>query len=123
MTIPYYPSGIAYARGGRRLVTMHVERGSTTTEDGSASLDLWDTKTLRAVGEPLDFPAGGLYLTTSPDGRRVVHGSDAGFAVVWDLDPAHWERIACRAAGRVLTQAEWHQYLPGRPYRPACHRE
>ena len=59
-------------------------------------------------------------MQTSADGGRVVHGSLAGFAVVWDLDPARWEKLACGIAGRQLTRAEWHRYLPGRDYDPAC---
>jgi hypothetical protein len=56
----------------------------------------------------------------SPDGRRVTNGTDEGFAVVWDLDRAHWEKLACRIAGRPLKRAEWQRYLPGRDYQPAC---
>ena len=127
LTLPYYPNGIAYARNGRRFVTLHIERNtsysddlSTVTTAGAGSVDLWDTASRRAVGEPLRFPAGGVYVDASDDGSRVVHGSDAGFAVVWDLEPAHWEALACELAARPLTRAEWDRYLPGRDYGPAC---
>ena len=39
---------------------------------------------------------------------------------VWDLDVHHWEQAACRIAGRNLTRAEWHQYLPDQPYQCTC---
>jgi DNA-binding SARP family transcriptional activator/WD40 repeat protein len=118
-------TGVAYARDGHRLVTLHVAKGSTATTDGAGTVELYDTATLRAIGEPLAVPAaprtpGGIFVQTSADGRRVVHGGDAGFAVVWDLDPAHWTTLACRVAGRTLTRAEWRRYLPGRDYDPAC---
>jgi len=41
-------------------------------------------------------------------------------SVVWDSDPAEWQTIACQIAGRNLTQTEWHQYLPSRPYQITC---
>ena len=40
--------------------------------------------------------------------------------MVWDVDPAHWDAMACRIAGRNLTHAEWNQYIPGRPYQTTC---
>jgi hypothetical protein len=118
-------TGIAYARGGHRLVTLHVALDLTAPTSGAGTVELWDTATLRPVGEPLKVPAsprspGGIFVQTSADGRRVVHGSVAGFAVVWDLNPQHWSSLACRIAGRSLTVAEWQRYLPGRDYRPAC---
>ena len=120
LTLHSVPRGIAYTNGGRRFVTLHVDRASTETADGASNLQIWDTASLRAVGEPLEFPAGADSVSASPDGRRVVTGSDAGFAVVWDLDPAHWATVACNIAGRSLTEAEWSRYLPGRAYAPAC---
>ena len=44
----------------------------------------------------------------------------SGTYMVWDLDPAHWASIACRIAGRNLTQDEWKEYLPDRPYQLTC---
>jgi hypothetical protein len=38
----------------------------------------------------------------------------------WSIDPTVWARDACTIAGRTLTKAEWDQYLPNRPYAPAC---
>ena len=43
-----------------------------------------------------------------------------GQAFDWAIDPAVWAADACAIAGRTLTQAEWAQYLPNRPYAPAC---
>jgi WD40 repeat protein len=117
-------TGIAYARDGHRLVTLGVEWNPTATGK-PGTVELWDTASLRAVGQPLVPPTaprspGGVFVQTSADGRRVVHGSFAGFAVVWDLDPARWEKLACGIAGRQLSHAEWRRYLPGRAYQPAC---
>ena len=56
----------------------------------------------------------------SPDGTRILTGSNNGVASVWDFDPQRWEATACRLAGRNLTRAEWTQYLPGRTYHVSC---
>jgi WD40 repeat protein len=113
---PTFPRGVAYIDGGRRLAVL------LDTQDGAGSLQIWDPRTRRLVGEPLAVPAGttGSGLDASPDGTRVVHGTDAGYALVWDLDPARWSRLACILGGRPLSLEEWQRYLPGRPYDPAC---
>jgi hypothetical protein len=36
------------------------------------------------------------------------------------VDPAVWLDTACRVAGRSLTEDEWREVLPDRPYAPAC---
>jgi hypothetical protein len=47
-------------------------------------------------------------------------GRGPGGIVVWEVDVDLWADRACAIAGRTLTKEEWHQYLPGRPYDPAC---
>jgi hypothetical protein len=72
-----------------------------------------------------DLPSGALLGKLpgvgilSPDGRTVV-SSRNGDLVAWDLDPAAWQRRACQAAGRNLSQDEWDQYFPGETYRQTC---
>jgi hypothetical protein len=43
-----------------------------------------------------------------------------GRGIVWDVDPESWKRRACEIANRTLTQEEWDEFLPGRPYNPVC---
>ena len=111
---PLYPRGVAYVNGGRRVVVL------LDPENGIGRLQIWDPGTRRSVGEPLRFPAAATGLDADRDGGLVVHGSDAGFAVVWELDPTRWSELACGIAGRSLTPEEWDRYLPGRAYDPAC---
>ncbi len=68
-----YP-GVAYIDGGRRIVTLR------DAETGGGSLQIWDPKARRLVGEPVEVPAGTTGLDASPDGSRVVFGTDAGYA-------------------------------------------
>ena len=59
-------------------------------------------------------------VTYSSDGRDVLASYDSGSAFDWQIGTADWASTACAVAGRTLTQDEWAQYLPGRPYQPAC---
>jgi hypothetical protein len=89
------------------------------------TFELWDATTLRPVGAPTDLPDRTAW-TPNPnaDGAQLASGSidGSGDAVVWDLQPQHWEALACQIAGRNLTAAEWKQYLPGRAYDLTCPR-
>ena len=98
---------------------------------------LYDAKTLAPIGVP--YPTiGGRTLVGIDNGIDAIGGRIFGDPIavnsagtmfsetewnaplLWDADPAHWLDIACRIAGRNLTQAEWHQYLPSRPYQITC---
>ena len=59
-------------------------------------------------------------IDLSSDGRHLleIHGNGQG--AVWDVDPESWKRRACDLANRTLTREEWEEFLPGRPYEPAC---
>ena len=59
-------------------------------------------------------------IDLSADGRQLleIHGNGQG--AVWDVDPESWKRRACDLANRTLTREEWEEFLPGRPYEPAC---
>jgi WD40 repeat protein len=105
--------GVTYADHGHILA---VNAGS-----GAGMLHLYDASTLTPIGVPLRTPgAGALLLATSADGNTVGAGTDGGYAVLWDVDVNHWEAMACQIAGRNLTQAEWHEYLPDLPYQVTC---
>jgi len=82
---------------------------------------LYDAKTLEPIGVPLPMPVGGQsFVTGSADGTRLAQGSWNGVVVVWDIDVRHWERTACKLAGRNLTLPEWSRYLPDQPYTAVC---
>jgi hypothetical protein len=38
----------------------------------------------------------------------------------WDTLPDHWIDVACDIAGRNLTEAEWTETFPDRPYHQTC---
>ena len=101
---------LAWTRSGDTLVSSGT--------DGTVRLIDVATKTVAAV---LPAPENvWVDAMTSPDGSRLYVESGTGEGFDWSLDPAVWAKDACAIAGRALTQAEWMQYLPNRPYAPTC---
>jgi serine/threonine protein kinase/DNA-binding SARP family transcriptional activator/WD40 repeat protein len=119
LTVPYTPYAVAYVNGGRWLAVSEQD----VYERGSARIELRDAQTLQPIGDPIRVRGDAAILTTNhPGGSRVATGtlSAIGSPIVWDLNPADWEVMACRLAGRNLSRAEWNQYLPDRPYQATC---
>jgi WD40 repeat protein len=88
--------------------------------DFEAGASLWDVATGTKIGPSLSVGSRRAMLDLSPDGRRLLTTSGNGQGAVWDVDPDSWARRACALANRTLTRAEWEEFLPGRPYEPAC---
>jgi DNA-binding SARP family transcriptional activator/WD40 repeat protein len=86
------------------------------------AISVWDAKTRRLVVSQLSLPSDGtsdaLSLATTSDHELFV-ATQTG-VIKLDLDPAHWNALACSVAGRSLTKAEWSRFLPDRSYQPAC---
>ncbi len=90
----------------------------TTSADGQ--FRLWDLASGKLVGSPLPGADIGGWGTFFPDGKHVIASFWSGIGVVWNVDPATWNRQACRIAHRTLTRAEWRDFVPERPYRRVC---
>jgi DNA-binding SARP family transcriptional activator/WD40 repeat protein len=102
---------VAFDPKGKLLVTAGTD-GATR---------LWDVRERTPVGPPLPIIRNlSAESTFTPSGDRIVTVYANGQAFSYDLRPASWEKLACAVAGRSLTRTEWSQYLPGRPFRPAC---
>ena len=56
----------------------------------------------------------------SPDGHWLIIRSWDGTIHIWNLWPSELIDLACRTAGRNLTQREWEQYFPSEKYRFTC---
>jgi WD40 repeat protein/tRNA A-37 threonylcarbamoyl transferase component Bud32 len=83
---------------------------------------LWDVATGTQIGPSLTLAAGNrtAMMDLSSDGRRLLTTLGNGQGAVWDVAPESWVRRACALANRTLTRVEWEEFLPGRPYEPAC---
>jgi WD40 repeat protein len=94
---------------------------ATAGLDGTVGL--WDVTTQTPIGTPLTIePETYAAADLSPDGSLLFAVSTGRRAVRWDVSPEAWKRHACRVAGRELTQREWRDALPARPYRTVCAR-
>jgi WD40 repeat protein len=81
---------------------------------------LWDVATGTQIGPRLTAGDRRAMLDLSSDGRRLLMTLGNGQGAVWDVDPKSWAQRACALANRTLTREEWEEFLPGRPYDPAC---
>ena len=81
---------------------------------------LWDLGTGARIGPTLTAGSRRADIDLSPDGRELLMTAADGGGALWDVDPTSWARRACRLANRTLTPDEWEEFLPGRPYEPAC---
>jgi WD40 repeat protein/DNA-binding SARP family transcriptional activator len=97
--------------------------GSTVVgADTAGKVLLWDVATGTIIGDPFPGPRLVEFVAASftPDGRRVVVMSDTGSGWIWDVNLSEWETRACQIAGRSLSQQEWEEFLPDRPYHATC---
>jgi hypothetical protein len=101
--------GFVFSDDGRYMVSNQDWKGR-----------LWDVESGELIGRPVEgspavsstgFPGAVVRLVTADDTHVQI----------WRFDPPTWRDIACRAAGRNLTRAEWDQYGPrDTPYRATC---
>jgi WD40 repeat protein/class 3 adenylate cyclase len=115
------------AHAGFALDAQFTNSGTLLVSGGTDGIvRLWDGQSGHPFGTPLRGTAQGLAsgwvgIALSGDGNTLIEVYlAAGNAVTWTLDPAAWSERACVIAGRNLTEAEWAEFLPGRPYAPAC---
>jgi hypothetical protein len=100
---------------------MQVTRGLVAVSSSGNDAALVDTRTWQRVGGgPLPTGLDGPVTVLSPSGGTVVAVDGHGRAVAWPFRPDRWEALACREAVSRLTEAEWREFLPGRPYDPVC---
>ena len=81
---------------------------------------LWDVATGTQIGPQLTAGDRRTMIDLSADGRLLLETHANGKGALWDVDPESWKRQACDLANRTLTREEWDEFLPGRPYEPAC---
>jgi DNA-binding SARP family transcriptional activator/WD40 repeat protein len=98
-----------WSNDGSLLVSLFEENGR-----------LWDVETGQQIGDPFPNDPGIFAGAQTGDVPQLV--TKVGDAIhTWNLDVDSWPDIACRAAGRNMTQAEWDQFGPtGEPYRANC---
>ena len=82
---------------------------------------LWHFESGRQIGKPLPLQADGRPSAIADDHELRVATPYDGDALIWNLDISEWVELACRAAGRNMTQAEWTTFGPrDTGYRATC---
>ena len=119
------PVGRAMDGQEARLTALEFSPNSRVLATGSAdgTVLLWNVDTQRAIGSPLEIePDAYVSATFARDGSHLFAVPHAGRGVRWDVRPESWKRHACLVAGRELTETEWRDALPDRPFQPVCRR-
>lgn len=103
-------------------VDMNPNGSTVVGADSSGHVLIWDVTTGTVIAGPLPGPSSQESVAASftSHGGAVVVVSATGSAWRWDVDPSDWETRACQVAGRSLTQQQWQQFLPDRPYHATC---
>jgi len=122
--------GVGFVDDGRWLVI--------TTNQPYPQAQLYDLTTREEIGVPFPTAAyGGYPVVVNPDGTRFAeiqgdiygHPTNVPLAtlnaaihdpLLWNVHLSGWAATACSIAGRNLTRAEWHQYLPDLAYQRTC---
>ncbi|MCG2786896.1 MAG: WD40 repeat domain-containing protein [Anaerolineae bacterium] len=85
---------------------------------------LWDVsnpKQIIQLGPNISgINSSGAGVKISPNGHVLAFVGEKRNVVLWDLRVESWLTKACHMAGRNLTNAEWDQYIPDKPYRITC---
>ncbi len=104
-------SSLALSRDGQRAVSVSEDQ----------TLRLWDVGTQQAIGPGLRGHVRPLSaVVLSPNSQIAYSVSHDGSLRSWDLDPASWQRLACRLAGRELTSEERERFVPDVKLPPLC---
>jgi WD40 repeat protein len=92
---------------------------ATGSDDGTARI--W--KLRNPTISPVVLRGSGnevLMADFSPDSRRLATGTSDHTVRLWRVELGDLYSLACRTAGRNLSNQEWAQYLGGKPYRETC---
>jgi WD40 repeat protein/class 3 adenylate cyclase len=104
-------TNVEFAPDGRTL--------ATSSADGTVLL--WDVETQEPIGSPLPVEPGTFVsVAWSHDGLHVFAVPTGLRGIRLATSPEVWKRHACLVAGRDLTQREWRDALPNRPYQTVC---
>ncbi len=83
------------------------------------TLRLWDLPTRQQLGDSLRSD-GSFAFDAQPAASMVATATEDSI-LLWNYRIEEWPTIACRAAGRNMTRAEWEQFGPeGEPYHATC---
>jgi WD40 repeat protein len=91
---------------------------ATAADDGTVRL--WDLAARRELAALPGHSATHPGVAFHSGSRLLAAVGTANDVLLWDLDVTAWRGRLCQLAGRNLTTAEWHEFLPQRDYRLTC---
>jgi len=102
--------------------------GNTLVSIGEyGQIIFWDVKPESATfgqsyGPPIEGPrlANLPEVSFSNDANTLANSKPDGSFTLWNLDIDSWRSLACRRAGRNLTQEEWRHFFGEEPYHQTC---
>ncbi|HET7276673.1 MAG TPA: BTAD domain-containing putative transcriptional regulator [Dermatophilaceae bacterium] len=99
-------------------MSVFSDDGSLVASVNESRLSYWDGRTGAYLGTVTVYEDGAPSF--SKDNTQLLFAGAGGSVLTWNLDPRSWVATACRLAGRPLTEQEWRNYLPDRPFVPVC---
>ena len=107
------------AAGNLYYISFSPDGRSLAVSGADNAVNVWDVQSRKRLGNPFGpYPGIVALAIFEPNGRLLIVRLEN--AIEWRMDVHAWEHFACRAAGRDLAPAEWHDVLPNRAYRPIC---
>jgi len=101
---------LIYAPDGSQVAALQSER-----------IRLWDGRTGEYQASlPIPSRVARLSMSYLPDSTGLLLAASDGRTWAVDTRTSTWVQRACRTAGRNLTQDEWKQFFPTRPYAVTC---
>jgi WD40 repeat protein len=102
---------VSFSPNGRLFAASSADQTAT----------LWDIQVRKRVANPFPVEIGSIPVARfTPGGDLVI--DNLTDTAQWPTDVQSWVSYACQVAGRDLTRAEWHDFLPNRAYRHVCPR-
>ena len=90
------------------------------TYAGDGTAQLWDAATASAIGPRVSGDASPVMAAGWLDDETLATIQASGTVRRITVGLHTLQNRACTVAGRTLTRTEWHQYLPGTAFSPAC---
>jgi hypothetical protein len=119
-----------------RSLTFTPDGGRLASGDEDGVIRLWDLRTQEAItlrahsprwasgvafpGLTASLSCGQAQGTGSVDGSQLFSVGGDGQVRAWPVPTADVLALACRRAGRNLSEAEWRTYLPFLPFTELC---
>jgi WD40 repeat protein len=105
-------SALAFSSDGRYAVSADAQ---------SANIQLWDTKSGRPLGEPLEGHIAGVISLVFGAGDHTLVSMGVDGWMAWP-GPSQWKDELCRKLTANMTPAEWDEWVSSTiRYEEACH--